>query len=153
MHLVLLKTIQGFVPDNPATIEAFSKIKIGQTIHGEFRRMRNPGFHRKFFALLNLAFEYWEPGEIDSKYGKPEKNFDQFRKDVIILAGFYKSVIRLDGSVRIEPESISFGSMDQDTFERLYNAVLMVCMERIPVLKDMDEEEVDKCVNKLLEFA
>ena len=22
---------------------------------------RNPAFHRKFFALLNLGFEYWEP--------------------------------------------------------------------------------------------
>ena len=27
----------------------------------DFKRVRNPRFHRKYFSLLNLGFEYWTP--------------------------------------------------------------------------------------------
>ncbi len=63
--------------DEP-TKEKSSKVKMGGIIHGPFAQMRNVRFHRKFFALLNLAFDYWEPGEISSAYGVPEKNFNRF---------------------------------------------------------------------------
>jgi len=49
----------------PATAETSdflqSKCKLGAVLEAEFRQLRNPAFHRKFFALLNLGFEYWEP--------------------------------------------------------------------------------------------
>lgn len=141
----------ALVPADRETDDYLRKIKSGVVVHGEFRRMRNPRFHRKFFALLNFAFEYWEPGEVSSRHGVPEKNFERFREDVIILAGYYRSVIRLDGSVRIEAESISFGSMDEDRFEKLYNAVLTVIIERI--LVGRTPEEVDRLVNEALRFA
>jgi Protein of unknown function (DUF1367). len=35
--------------------------KSGQTIHGKFTKMRNAGFHRRFFKMLDLAFDYFEP--------------------------------------------------------------------------------------------
>ena len=38
-----------------------SKFKLGDVLVAEFKRVRNPAFHRRFFALLNLGFEYWEP--------------------------------------------------------------------------------------------
>ncbi len=38
-----------------------SKIKLGAVLVAEFRQVRNPAFHRRFFALFNLGFEYWEP--------------------------------------------------------------------------------------------
>lgn len=38
----------------------------------EFTKARNPAFHRSFFALLNLGFEYWDPtgGAISSNERK-----------------------------------------------------------------------------------
>ncbi|CDG20918.1 conserved protein of unknown function [Xenorhabdus poinarii G6] len=30
-------------------------------LQADFKKVRNPRFHRKYFALLNLGFEYWEP--------------------------------------------------------------------------------------------
>ena len=110
----------GLVPDDPTTNEYFERLRVNERLHGDLRKMRNAGFHRKFFAMLNLAFEYWEPGEIDCKYGVPEKSFDTFRRDAIILAGYYIPKVRIDGSVRYEAESISWGSMDQEKFEKLY---------------------------------
>ena len=49
----------------PATLETsdflHSKCKLGAVLVADFKQVRNPAFHRKFFALLNLGFEYWEP--------------------------------------------------------------------------------------------
>ncbi|EJD6611793.1 DUF1367 family protein [Providencia rettgeri] len=37
------------------------KIKCGGVLSADFKKARNPRFHRKYFALLNLGYEYWEP--------------------------------------------------------------------------------------------
>lgn len=153
MHITLIKTQTGFAPADPETEEFAKKIKIGSVIHSDFKRMRNYEFHKKLFALLNLAFEYWEPGIVSSKYGIPIKSFEQFRHDLIILAGYYHTEIRLNGSVRVVPDSISFSNMEQDTFEKLYQNVLTVIMDKIPVLDKMTEDEINDLVNKVIAFA
>jgi len=153
MKVYLLKTISGLIPSDAESDEWFHKQKTGSVISAEVKQVRNYEFHKKLFALFNLSFGYWEPGEIDSKYKNPEKSFERFRKDLIILAGYYKTEIRLDGSVRVEAESISFASMDANTFEKLYQNVLTVIMKRIPVLDKMTKEEIDDLVNKFLAFA
>ncbi|EIM8479554.1 DUF1367 family protein [Serratia marcescens] len=49
----------------PATSEVrdflHNKVKIGAVLTADFKRVRNPRFHRKYFSLLNLGFEYWTP--------------------------------------------------------------------------------------------
>lgn len=155
MPKITLTKIQGdcFLAGDPATAEYCRKIKIGENIHGDFTRQRNAGFHRKLFALFNLAFEYFEPAEIDTKWGKPEKNFDTFRKNLAILAGYGHPVFNIDGSFKMKADSLSFGSMDQDTFDELYSAVINVIMARIPVLDKMTEDEINELVEKVLMFA
>lgn len=50
------------VPATPDTVDfVTNKLKLGAVVTGEFSRVRNPAFHRKFFSLLNLGFEYWTP--------------------------------------------------------------------------------------------
>ena len=152
-HLVLIKTQTGWGNGDQETIDFHQKIKAGDAIHADFKRMRKPKFHRRFFAMLQLAFEYWEPGEIDSKFGTPEKSFDRFRQDLTILAGYYQPVIRLDGTVRIEAKSISFGSMEQDEFEQVYNQVLNVILKKIPVLNELSAKEINDLVDRFLSFT
>lgn len=57
-----------------------SKFKLGDVLVAEFKRVRNPAFHRRFFALLNLGFEYWEPtgGAISSNERKLVTGFANF---------------------------------------------------------------------------
>jgi hypothetical protein len=115
--------------------------------------MRNYKFHKKLFALLNLAFEYWEPGEIDCKWGAPEKNFDRFRKELTKMAGYYHVEHSLldKKSFRIVADSISFAKMDNETFEKLYNRILDVIMKKI--LPNMSREEIETLTDKFLEFV
>ena len=106
--------------------ELLKHIKTGQPARMTFKRVRNYEFHKKYFALLQFAFDYWEP---QNEVG--EKNFDQFREDIIILAGYYHRYIRLDNETRIKAKSISFGSMSEEEFETLYTKTIDVIIKHI----------------------
>ncbi|MER5532041.1 DUF1367 family protein, partial [Streptomyces sp. NPDC002677] len=62
-QLQLIKQSPGIlIPATPETSEFLqSKCKLGAVLVADFKQVRNPAFHRRFFALLNLGFEYWEP--------------------------------------------------------------------------------------------
>ena len=152
MEVYLTKTMIGLIPADEKSREWFDKIKLGEAVHADFKRVRNYRFLRKYFALLNIAFDHWEPGEINSKYGIPEKNFDRFRADVTILSGYFDSTIRLDGSVRIEPKSISFAKMTEDEFAQLYSKTIDVLIKHVYGSK-MTSEEIEETVKRYLEFA
>ncbi|KAF6589125.1 DUF1367 family protein [Cronobacter sp. EKM101R] len=48
-------------PATPGACEFLQRIKVGEWIHADFKRVRNYQFHKKFFKLLQLGFEYWTP--------------------------------------------------------------------------------------------
>lgn len=62
-HLQLIKQSSGIlIPATPETSDFLhSKCKLGAVLVADFKKVRNPAFHRRFFALLNLGFDYWEP--------------------------------------------------------------------------------------------
>lgn len=62
-QLQLIKQSSGIlIPATPETSDFLqSKCKLGAVLVADFKQVRNPAFHRRFFALLNLGFEYWEP--------------------------------------------------------------------------------------------
>lgn len=69
-QLSLIKHSSGIlIPATPETSDFLqSKVRLGAVLVADFKQVRNPAFHRKFFSLLNLGFEYWEPtgGSISS---------------------------------------------------------------------------------------
>jgi len=119
-------TARTLMPASDHDAELLGHIKLGQPTRLTFKRVRNYQFHKKYFALLNLAFDYWNP---ENAVG--EKNFDQFREDVIILAGFYTRLIRVDNTTRIKAKSISFGSMSENDFEQLYGKTVDVIVKHV----------------------
>lgn len=141
--------------------ELLQHIKLGQPARMTFKRVRNYDFHKKYFALLNLAFDYWEPpiamsmdevkaGTFDPSLEQPEKNFDRFRKDVCILCGFYDSSYRINGEVRLEAKSISFANMSEDEFENLYTKTVDVIVKH--VLKNYTGEMLLSVVDQVEAF-
>jgi hypothetical protein len=112
-------------------------------------RVRSPKFHRKFFALVTYGFQQFEPTQEYKGY-VIEKNFDAFRDDVIIMAGYYHATMRPDGVMRLRPKSISFAKMDQDEFEALYNAVANVILQR--VLTNYSRDDLNRVVERIVGF-
>jgi hypothetical protein len=58
-------------------------------------------------------------------------SFERFRKDVTILAGHHHPVVNLKGELRMEADSIAFGNMSEEEFEKLYNATLAVLVHKV----------------------
>jgi len=119
-----------------------------QYFEADIATPRNVAFNRKFFALLNVAYPYWNPESVDTKHGKAEKSFEQFRKDLIIIAGYWDLVPRLIGEPIIVAKSISFAKMDNEEFTVFYDKVLSVIIQR--VLKGYTISEVDDLVGGFL---
>ena len=150
-ELVLTKAPGGaLIPVDPQAAEFIAKLKVGQGVTAAIKRHRNPRFHRKFMALLNLAFDAWEPVEATYKGQVVGKNFDQFRRDVTVLAGFYEMAVNVKGEVRLTAKSISFQNMDEDEFSALYNAVCNVVLQRF--LTNYTRDDLDAVIDRLMGF-
>jgi hypothetical protein len=150
-ELVLTKAPGGaLVPVDPQAAEYIAKLKIGAGVTATVKRHRNPRFHRKFMALLNLAFDAWEPVEATYKGQRVGKNFDQFRRDITILAGHYEMAVNLKGETRLTAKSISFANMDEDEFSELYNAACNVILQRI--LTNYTRDDLDAVIDRLMGF-
>lgn len=154
MRLDFIKSSSGaLVPGSEATTEAMRGYKTGAPLFVEVKRIRNYKFHRKAFALFKLAFDHWELPGIEYKGQPVEKDFDRFRKDMTILAGFYRPVYNARGEVRLEAESLSFANMSEERFSLVYRAVMGVVWDR--VLRHAgyaSEAEVENVVNQLMSF-
>lgn len=147
----MLRTPNGYIPADDAQAECLRRHKTGKLYRMEFKEVRNGKFLRKFFAMLNVGFDAFEPGGKEWKGEPVAKNFDRFRKDCTILAGFYEATYDINGGVKLEAKSIAFGNMDEDEFERVYSAVADVLLSR--VLKNYTRADLDRVVDQILGFV
>lgn len=157
-ELVFLKAQHGLIPASETAAEWLKRKKLGSRILVEAREMRNAAFHAKFFALLHLAYDHWSEAVHALEYkGEPVlPEFERFRKDVIILASFYHSVINIKGEVRIEADSLKWASMSEETFTKLYDATIRVLLRRVfngTLCPTWSEEQLRSVAEQILEFA
>lgn len=143
-----------------------------------FKKMRSYRYHRQFFQLLNIAYQYWQPVYNNDFHHKSEnfvmqaslnpeqinlfkqvyrkelkrleakKNFEQFRKDLTIKAGFFEIYYRIDGTSRVNAKSISFEKMSHEDFHKLYGKVkdaiyVLILKDISPFDKANFEDEIN----------
>ncbi|MGL5949108.1 MAG: DUF1367 family protein [Aeromonas sp.] len=61
VEVSLIKQVGGvWLAASPADQEASAALPLGTLLTGKGVSQRNSRFHRKFFALLNLGFDYWQ---------------------------------------------------------------------------------------------
>ena len=144
MKINMVKQYGGvLVPASDMESEKLTKFKTGEMYEIDIKLTRNPAFHRKMFAFFNFCFAHWE-SESDVVSDLPQ--FDAFRKDMTVLSGYHNEYYGIDGSVRIEAKSLSYGSMNEEEFSQCYNALIQVAMQKI---FDGDDQEI---YNKLAGF-
>ena len=129
MKLFVKNTINDLVPLYPSDFDSKRKLKLGQDYEVEVKNPRNVGFHRKFFALLNVGHE-------NTLLDMP---FDTYRKYITIKAGFFNAYQTPKG-IFYDAKSISFSSMEQEEFEDVYSRVLDKIIEDIGASKKDIEE-------------
>lgn len=149
--ICLTRTPAGLVPADVAASEWLQRIGVGKPVNATVRQPRNGKFHRKFFAMLDVAYSNHEWPEIETKWGKVRTSSGLFRKYVIVKAGHYEADLTPRGEVRAEPKSISWAKMDEAEFSRLYSDVLDVILAEF--LTNWTSGDVDHAVNQMLGFA
>lgn len=125
------------------------KAEPGELITVEMAFPRNYRFHKKLFALLTIGFDAWEPGGGKTHKGMEiRKDFERFREDIIILAGFYDATYNVDGGVSLSAKSISYANMDDAEFERVYSAIADVLLEQV-LTRYAGRAELDDVVERM----
>lgn len=133
MKILVIKTPSGLKPLYDSDYNNYSKIALGEEFEIEYTKKRNSRFHRKFFALLKLAFENQQD----------YRNLDVMRKDLIIVAGYYDEHINLiTGEVTKVHKSISFSNMGEIEFSEIYEAVKNVISRWLGLTNETIENEI-----------
>ena len=119
--------------------------------------MRNGRFFRKWWVLSEFAFGLWSERQKEGElwHGLPVlADFDRFRRDLTILAGFARPVWNARGELRVEAESLAWGSMSEERFEKLYSATINAILSKILPKAGLTEERLRQTVDQLVgEFA
>ncbi|PHS61767.1 MAG: hypothetical protein COB09_17010 [Thalassobium sp.] len=123
--MLFQRTYEGFSPADKEASDWHYKTKQGALVELKGNRPRNPQHHRKFFALMNIVVD--NSDDYDT--------VEQFR--FVLMATLQRGKwIEVPHATRAMfiPESISFKSMKQEDFDRLYNDAMNAILKHfLPV--------------------
>ena len=120
MKINLKVTSDGFKCATDDDWEKKKTLKRGTIVQCTIVEYRNYAFHRKYFSLINLAWEYLD----ESQRTFFKENVDAFRKTVEVCAGHYEPVYSVARQSWLEvPKSIAFDKQSEAEFEQLYEKV------------------------------
>jgi hypothetical protein len=156
--LVICTPSRLLAPADDEARETMRKWKIGALVRLEAAQMRNGPFFRKWWALVQLGFDYWAETCKPMEYkGRPVlPNFDRFRKDVTIMAGFYEPTWNIKGEMRVDAESLKWSSMSEERFTKLYDATITTLLRMVFNGKNArrwSEEELRMATDQVMAFA
>lgn len=157
MQVLVTRVPNGFTPADDEAREDIKRFPVGSVARLDFKLMRNYAFHKKYFALVDLGFQYFAEACPQQEYkGKQVKpSLERFRKEMAILAGFFTPVWSIKGELRVEADSISFAKMSQDRFEQLYDATIRVLLDKVfngDRVAKWTEAELRSVVTQIEEF-
>lgn len=139
MKVEMFKNAGGvFTPATDIEAEKLTRFKTGELYTVEVKHGRNYQFHKKVFAFMNFCFEHWQG---DKEFLDEAAQFDVFRNNLTVLAGYYDAFYSISGSARIEAKSISYAKMSQDDFEMFYSSLIKAAMKHIFQGCDQSVEE------------
>jgi hypothetical protein len=149
--LFIRKLYDTFVPVDEASMDAFERLKPNEVYKAEITKPRNIEYHKRFFALLNMAYKNYEQPEIFHNGIRVFRSFERFRSDVIISCGYWDLGLNKNNKVIQIAKSISFAKMEQVEFEELFSKAIDVILHEY--LTYYDEEDMNKLVEQVLSFA
>lgn len=140
-------------PSSPVDLEHVEDIPFDVDFKIVATVPRNLAFHKKFFALLKVIFDYM-PEEERARLNilTVKELLNRLKIDL----GLYTLHIVGPGSTLPEgtpvfiPDSISFGKMDDSKFSRFYKGVIAVAIGKYVTAQT--EESMMQIVNQVMRF-
>lgn len=138
-RMYLRKNLSGFVPADEPSMEIARKFKVNEIYRADVVKPRSYQHHKLCFALLNLTYANQE------RYS----NFEDFRKAVAIAAGHTEELVTLHGEIVRLPASLSYDSLDEVEFTKVFAAMMTVCSELLGVERPDLQMEVDRYAGEI----
>jgi len=129
---------QIFVPRFESDLDISRKFPVGQEVAASCtdRDLRNVGFHRKYFALLKLAYS-----NLPHKFEKLFANMEEFRTEIKMQIGCREKRTSISGKEFWLPKSMRFDKMSQTEFEKVFSDTLdFICKFILPGVDKKDVE-------------
>ncbi len=166
-NLYFIKTMNGLEPYGDDTIQRFEKVRLGALIRVDIKQPKKERDRdqRRFFAMINFAYQYWEPDMdairdqlqaqgLDPDLAEGIKNKDRFREDILVLAGHNEMVLGTDGQTHLVAKSISYDKCSDEVFAEVYRAsyevVWNLVMKRV---EGFDRQKFEQAVSEALSFG
>ena len=131
-------TPTGLKPMYDEDYDQKKMLKVGTVYEATIKELRNVAFHRKYFSLINLSWEYLN--EQQRAFFKEDVN--AFRKTVEVAAGHFEPVYSVARQSWLEvPKSIAFDKLSESDFEQLYEKVKTVIFQTFIPSSVKDEFE------------
>ena len=138
MKINLLVTSDGFKCAEDSDWEKKKTLKRGSVVECTIREYRNYRFHRLYFSMINLSWEYLS----ESQRAFFKENVDVFRKTVEVAAGHYEPVYSVRRGEWLEvPKSIAFDKLDEASFHELYERVKLIIFQTF--IPDVNKDEFE----------
>ncbi len=118
-------------PADEKEADRLNRFKTFEMYEVEIKLTRNPAFHRRVFAFFNFVFQHWSADKTEWKHMNEHSQYETFRKNLTVLAGYRVVTYTIDGSLRVEAMSLSFSSMTQEEFEACYSALINAAIEHV----------------------
>ena len=135
MKILVVKTLNGLKPAYDSDKEVFNKMPLNEIFEIEYIKKRNLKFHKKFFALLKLAYE----NQSDYRF------IEDMRRDLLIVSGNYdEQVCKITGEIYQKAHSINFSNMDELQFSEVYTSVKNIICKWLGI----DNETLDDEINQ-----
>ena len=127
--ILLRRHLGSLKPVNRDAYEFIEKIKPGQIVRGDLKRVRNPRQHALYWAAINLCFEHQE------RYATRQ----QLHNAIKVAVGYYDEQPGPGGRTLTVPKSIAFGNMPQDEWEAFFDKFIkLICEKIIPNTDDAE---------------
>lgn len=156
MEIVCIKSPSGaLVPMDEGESEKLKRIKGQSVVRCEISQMRNGRFFRKWWALAKFAYDIWADTVEPVKYRGQDvqPSFEKFRKDLTILAGYWHPVFNIDGTFKVEADSIAWSNMNEESFEQMYSKTIDAILAKVLPKHGLNREALAHQVDRVLEFA
>jgi hypothetical protein len=135
------------IPANEIEVDRLKRLKTGEMYEVDLVSSRNPAFHGKVFAFFNFVYNYWSADKTEWEHFNEQKQFDTFRKNLTVLAGFKEVSYTIDGRMRVEAKSLAYAKMEQEEFEACYSALINASIKHI-----FNNTKDQNIINQLYEF-
>jgi hypothetical protein len=139
LDMLLVREGQKLAAADPVSLEALESIKLKETVTAVIRRSRNPGHHRKLFALLSIVFPH------QRQYATTQDLLNALK----VATGLFDVGKTIDGIPFMIPKSISFAAMSQTEFEQWYDRVVEIITTRI--VPNVNSDDLEYQVQEILD--